>query len=311
MSASDAALVPMALPLRTLAPAKINLGLFVGAARQDGKHELVSVMQPISLADELTLEPAADGDEVVCPGVEGENLAARAIERFRQATGWHESPIRLSVDKRIPVAAGMGGGSADAGAALRLMQAASGIGDMDLLLALAAELGADVPALLAPARTLASGVGELLEPLPDPFSPVGVLVLPGAQGLSTAEVYAKADAMQPPRDARYLADRREGLRAALALGTALPGRVLLANDLQDACQSLSPEVAPALAQAAEAGAEHAFVSGSGPTVVGLFARANGPERARRAAAALAGRLPAPIAAETVGAGFAAVRPLGA
>ncbi|HEX3392631.1 MAG TPA: 4-(cytidine 5'-diphospho)-2-C-methyl-D-erythritol kinase [Solirubrobacteraceae bacterium] len=311
MIASDGALVPMALPLRTLAPAKINLGLFVGPTRPDGKHELVSVMQPVSLADEITLEPAADGDEVVCPGVEGENLAARAIELFRQATGWNEGPVRLSIDKRIPVAAGMGGGSADAGAALRLMRAASGLSDMDLLLTLAAELGADVPAQVMPTRTLATGAGELLEPLPDPFSPIGVLVLPQAQGLSTAAVYAQADRTQPARDARYLVDRREGLRAAFALGAAVPEHMLLANDLQDACRSLSLEVAPALAQAQEAGAEHAFVSGSGPTVVGLFARANGAERARRAAAALAGRVPAPIAAETVGARFAAVQPLGA
>ncbi|MGH2834982.1 MAG: 4-(cytidine 5'-diphospho)-2-C-methyl-D-erythritol kinase [Solirubrobacteraceae bacterium] len=317
MSANDAAAAPRALPLRTLAPAKINLGLFVGPVRPDGKHELVSVMQPVSLADELTLEPLGDGgdggggDEVLCPGVSGENLAARAIELFREATGWSHGPLRLSIEKRIPVAAGMGGGSADAGAALRLMRAASGLGDMDLLLALAARLGADVPAQVAPARTLAGGAGELLESLPDPFSPIGVLVLPAAAGLSTADVYAQADRMHPPRDARYLADRREELRAALALGSALPGRVLLANDLQDACQTLSPEVAPALKQAREAGAEHAFLSGSGPTVVGLFARANGPERARRAAADLAGRDPAPIAAETVGAGFAVVRPPGA
>jgi 4-diphosphocytidyl-2-C-methyl-D-erythritol kinase len=297
--------------LRTLAPAKVNLGLFVGPTRPDGKHELVSVMQPISLADALTLEPGADGDEVVCPGVQGENLAARAIALFRDATGWEQGGVRVSIDKRIPIAAGLGGGSADAGAALRLMHAASGLGDMDLLLALAAELGADVPALLAPARTLATGAGELLERLPDAVSPVGVLVLPQARGLSTADVYAAADRMQSARDARYLSGCREGLRAALALGAALPARALLANDLQLACQSLSPDVAPALAQAEETGAEHVFVSGSGPTVVGLFARANGPERARRAAAALAGRVPAPIAAEAVSAAFAAVRPLGA
>ena len=309
MSPSDAAPVPLALPLRTLAPAKINLGLFVGPTRPDGKHELVSVMQPISLADELTLESASDGDEVVCPGVEGENLAARAIELFRQATGWRDGPVRLHIDKRIPVAAGMAGGSADAGAALRLVQAASGLGDGNLLLALAGELGADVPAQLAPARTLTSGAGELLEPLPDPFSPIGVLVLPGAHGLSTAEVFAQADRMCPPRDMRYLADRREGLRSAFALAPALPAPALLENDLQQASQSLSANVAPALAHALEAGAEHVLVSGSGPTVVGLFARANGPERARRAAAALSDRVPAPIAAETVGAGFAVVQPL--
>jgi 4-diphosphocytidyl-2-C-methyl-D-erythritol kinase len=314
-------------PLCTLAPAKINLGLFVGPTRADGRHELVTVMQPISLADVLTLEAAPAGaaaDEVVCPGVEGENLAARAIALFRGATGWDGAPVRLSIDKRIPVAAGLGGGSADAGAALRLLRAASGLGDEELLLALAAELGADVPALLAPARTLARGAGELLEPLPDPVSPVGVLVLAQAQGLSTAEVYAQADReadrssadrgaadrLQKARDARDLRERREELQAALALGAPLPANVLLVNDLQRASQSLSPEIAPSLAQAEEAGAEHAFVSGSGPTVVGLFARANGPERARRAAAALAGRVPAPVAAETVGGGFAAMRPLG-
>jgi 4-diphosphocytidyl-2-C-methyl-D-erythritol kinase len=310
-------------PLHTLAPAKINLGLFVGPIRADGRHELVTVMQPISLADVLTLEAAPAGaaaDEVVCPGVEGENLAARAIALFRGATGWDGAPVRLSIDKRIPVAAGMGGGSADAGAALRLLRAALGLGDQELLLALAAELGADVPALLAPARTLATGAGELLEPLPDPVSPVGVLVLAQERGVSTAEVYEQADRAstdrgaadrsQGVRDARDLRERREELQAALALGAPLPTNVLLVNDLQRASQSLSPDIAPSLAQAEEAGAEHAFVSGSGPTVVGLFARANGPERARRAAAALAGRVPAPVAAETVGAGFAAVRPLG-
>jgi 4-diphosphocytidyl-2-C-methyl-D-erythritol kinase len=310
-------------PLCTLAPAKINLGLFVGPIRADGRHELVTVMQPISLADVLTLEAAPAGgsaDEVVCPGVQGENLAARAIALFRGATGWDGAPVRLSIDKRIPVAAGMGGGSADAGAALRLLRAASGLGDEELLLALAAELGADVPALLAPARTLATGAGERLEPLPDPVSPVGVLVLAQEHGLSTAEVYAQADRAGADRgiadrslearDARDLRERREELQAALALGAPLPANVLLVNDLQQASQSLSPDIAPSLAQAEEAGAEHVLVSGSGPTVVGLFARANGPERARRAAAALAGRVPAPVAAETVGAAFAAVRPLG-
>lgn len=300
--------------LRTLAPAKINLGLFVGPTRADGRHELVSVMQPISLADELTLEAAPAGataDEVVCPGVAGENLAGRAIAMFRGATGWQDGPVRLSIDKRIPVAAGMAGGSADAGAALRLMRAASGLGDTELLLALAAQLGADVPAQVAPARTLAGGAGELLEPLPDPVSPVGVLVLAQSHGLSTAEVYAQADRLQPLREPRHLQERSQELRRAFALGPGVPANaLLLANDLQRASQSLSPDIPSTLAQAVAAGAEHAFVSGSGPTVVGLFARANGPERARRAVAALAGRVPAPIAAETVDAGFAAVRPLG-
>ncbi len=105
---------PLALPLRALAPAKINMGLFVGPTRPDGRHELASAMQSISLADELVLQaapPAAEHDEVVCQGVAGENLAARALELFRAATGWDATPLRLQIDKRIPIAAGLGGGS--------------------------------------------------------------------------------------------------------------------------------------------------------------------------------------------------------
>lgn len=296
--------------LRTLAPAKINLGLFVGPTRADGKHELVSVMQPISLADEVTIEPLgqAGADEVLCPGVDAENLAARALELFRQATGWSGGAVRLSIEKRIPVAAGLGGGSADAGAALRLARAASGLGDVELLLELAAQLGADVPAQLEPGRTLASGAGEQLQRLADPSAPVGVLVLAQALGLSTASVYAEADRLRAPRDPSELLQRCDALSLALGGGASLPAAELLVNDLQEASQSLSPQVSPALAQARHAGADHAFVSGSGPTVVGLFAGGEGPVRAQRAAAGLAGHAPAAVAAATVGAGFAAIRP---
>ncbi|MGH2854680.1 MAG: 4-(cytidine 5'-diphospho)-2-C-methyl-D-erythritol kinase, partial [Solirubrobacteraceae bacterium] len=100
------------LPLRALAPAKINLGLFLGPGRADGRHELVTVMQSISLADELTLREAPPGsarDKVHCPGVPGapeENLAARALAAFRAATGWDAPPLELRIHKRVPVAAG-------------------------------------------------------------------------------------------------------------------------------------------------------------------------------------------------------------
>jgi 4-diphosphocytidyl-2-C-methyl-D-erythritol kinase len=299
------------LPLRALAPAKINLGLFVGPKRADGRHELVSVMQSISLADELTLEHApagAERDEVVCPGVAGENLAARALELFREATGWNEGWVRLEIDKRVPVAAGLGGGSADAAAALRLASAASGLGDEDLLLVLAGELGADVPAQVSPGRRLATGAGELLEVLPDPVSAFGVLVLAQAAELSTAEVYATADRLDLGHDAFFLAERRRALRRALELGAALPSEgELLHNDLQAAAVALCPAVDEALERAGEVGAEVAFVSGSGPTVVGLFARANGLARAQRAAAGLAGREPPPVAAVPVDASFARVQ----
>ena len=94
------------------APGKVNLCLYVGTPREDGLHPLVSVVQALSLADEVTLEPGSgDADEVVCPGVEGPNLAGRALALFREATGWDAPPQRLTIDKRVPVAAGMGGGS--------------------------------------------------------------------------------------------------------------------------------------------------------------------------------------------------------
>src|SRR5215217_3183647 len=113
--------------LRCNAPGKVNLCLFIGRARADGYHPLVSLVQPVSLADELELEPAGgDADEVVCPGVEGENLAARALAAFRGETGWDAPPVRIAITKRVPVAAGMGGGSADAAATLRLAAAAAG-----------------------------------------------------------------------------------------------------------------------------------------------------------------------------------------
>src|SRR3954453_8787859 len=98
------------MTLHARAPAKVNLCLFVGHPREDGLHPLVSVVQALSLADELTLAPAGDADDVVCVGVTGPNLAARALELFREHTGWDGPPQRLTIEKRIPVGAGVGGG---------------------------------------------------------------------------------------------------------------------------------------------------------------------------------------------------------
>jgi 4-diphosphocytidyl-2-C-methyl-D-erythritol kinase len=296
---------------RALAPAKVNLGLFVGPRRPgDGRHELATVMQSISLADELRLEPAptdAAGDELLCPGLPGpphENLAMRALAAFRHATGWEGPPLRLTIDKRIPVAAGLGGGSADAAAALRLARAVSGHGDERLLRELGVELGADVPAQVAPGRWLATGAGEQLEPLADPVPALELLVLPAATQLSTADVYAALDRRGRARDARELSRLAEQLRAGAQLGAPLPAaRELLHNDLQEAAISLRPQIAPALAAAEEAGAR-ALVSGSGPTVIALFSHANAAGRRERAKASLAGLAPAPIAARSVGASFA-------
>jgi 4-diphosphocytidyl-2-C-methyl-D-erythritol kinase len=301
-----------ALPARALAPAKVNLGLFIGPARpEDGKHELVSVMQSISLADELTLAYAPAGvaqDEIDCPGVQGppaENLAAEALKAFRKETGWDAPPLRLSIVKRIPVAAGLGGGSADAAAALRLARHASGLGDEALLRELAARLGADVPAQISPGRWLATGAGERLQELARPNPSFGLLLLPAAETLATAAVYAEADRLGLGRTSRALEERRGALRLAFELGAPVPAvRELLHNDLQRAAISLCPAIGDALTEAYDGGADLAFVSGSGPTVVGLFPRANGLGAAERAAAGLAGREPAPICATPADSAFA-------
>ena len=147
--------------MRILAPAKLNLCLYLGPRREDGLHELCSLFEPLALADSIEVSEA-ERDEVICPGVEGENLAARALAALRER-GWDAPPLRVEIEKRIPVAAGLGGGSADAAAVLRLAA-----GEVDDLPAIAAGLGADVPSQLDPSLALVRGAGERVERLPDP-----------------------------------------------------------------------------------------------------------------------------------------------
>ena len=279
--------------LRARAPGKVNLCLFVGEPRADGLHPLVSVVQALSLADELTLAPGTGADEVVCPGVEGPNLAARALALYREATGWDAPPQRLTIEKRIPVAAGMGGGSSDAAATLRLAARAAG---RPVPPGLAPRLGADVASLLRPGRVLMTGAGEHVTPLASPPPPLGLLVLPVEAELSTPAVYREADRLGLARSHTELAQ----LDALVRMGTWAPE-----NDLQDAARSLCPLIDTALAAARDAGADHVLVSGSGPTVVGLFGGGDGPIRA--AAAATASGWPRAVAAEPVAEAWAAVR----
>jgi 4-diphosphocytidyl-2-C-methyl-D-erythritol kinase len=283
--------------LRALAPGKVNLCLFVGAPRGDGLHPLASVVQSVTLADELTLTPGTQRDEVVCPGVEGPNLAARAVELFRQATGF-AAPLRLEIAKRVPVAAGMGGGSGDAAAALRLVAAAAGVEDEALLHELAVALGADVPAQLRPGRTLMLGAGERVVRLPD-AEPFGLVVVPLDAALSTPDVYRAFDRSGPPRAHAELA----ALAEELATGTLAPERIV--NDLQDAARALCPAIDPALDAVRAAGARHALVSGSGPTVFGLFGDAAAAEAA---ASDLRGGYPRAVAAAPVAAPAAETQP---
>jgi 4-diphosphocytidyl-2-C-methyl-D-erythritol kinase len=245
------------------APAKLNLCLYLGRPREDGLHELCSLFEPLALADLIEVSEA-DADEVVCPGVDGENLAARALAALR-ARGWRRPPLRIEIEKRVPVAAGLGGGSADAAAVLRLAR-----GEVEELPALAAELGADVPSQLTPSLALVRGAGELVEPLPAPASHAAVL-LPGGGGLSTADVFAAADRLGLGRSPAELDELADRLREAAGAGASpLAYAELLVNDLEPAARSLRPEIGDALEELREAGAPLALLSGSGPTAVGLF-----------------------------------------
>ena len=249
--------------IHATAPAKINLALVVGALRGDGKHEVATILQRVDLEDELSLEPAAD---LHVTGFEADTLVAQALVSLAAAAGvepkWH-----VRINKRIPVAAGLGGGSSDAATALLL--ANETLGDplpREQLGRLAATLGADVPFFLAPGTQLGTGDGTELEPVDVPVDYRVVLLLPaGPEKVSTAAVYEAFDR----RDgATGFEARREALGAAIA---ARDLRELPKNDLASS---------PLAAELERHGAFRADVSGAGPCLYGLFET----EREARAAA---------------------------
>jgi len=256
--------------IRERAPAKVNLLLHVGSRRPDGLHELCSLFASIDLADDVTVE-WADADEVRCAGVTGPNLALAAIERFRSELAPELPPLRITIDKRIPVAAGLGGGSADAAAVLRAANELAGRpADSDGLRALGIRLGADVPSQIEPRHALVTGAGEGVEPVELP--PMTLLLVPDADGLSTADVYAQADALgttRPDLDAERVRE--------LATRPLYELAAVLENDLEGAAISLRPELSERMDRLRQAGALTARVTGSGPTVFGVFRAGEAPE----------------------------------
>jgi 4-diphosphocytidyl-2-C-methyl-D-erythritol kinase len=249
--------------LRLFAPAKLNLCLYLGPRRGDGLHELCSLFEPLALGDLIEVSEAGR-DDVICPGVAGENLATRALAALREQ-GWDGPPQRIEIEKRIPVAAGLGGGSADAAAVLRLAA-----GEVAGLEEIAAQLGADVPSQLTPALALVRGAGERVERLPE-SAPHAVVLLPDGRGLGTAEVFAEADRLGLGRGAAELDGLAEELRAEAGAGASpLAYAELLVNDLEPAARSLRPSIGAALDALRAAGAAHALLTGSGPTAFGLF-----------------------------------------
>jgi len=248
------------------APAKLNLCLRVGPTRDDGLHEIRSLFCPLDLADSIAVADAA-ADSVSIPGVAGDgpDLTARALAALREA-GWERGPVAIGVDKRIPVAAGLGGGSADAAAVLRL--AADALSE-EAIASIAFGLGADVTSQLDPRFCLVAGAGEDVRTLPAP-APFGVVLVADPEGLSTPAVYAEADRLGVGMAAAGLEAVAEDLEAAALEGAhPLEYRHLLVNDLGGAAISLRPEIESTLAALGRAGAEHSLVAGSGPTAVGL------------------------------------------
>ena len=249
--------------IREHAPAKVNLLLHVGPRRADGLHELCSLFATIDLSDELTVE-TADSDEVVCAGVEGPNLALTAVERFRADAAPELPPLRVTVKKRIPVAAGLGGGSADAAAVLRAANRIAGEPlDADGLRALGARIGADVPSQVEPRHALVTGAGEGVEPIELP--PMALLLVPDEHGLSTADVYAQADSLGTTRS-----ELDPGYVRGLAGKPLSELAAALENDLEGAAVALRPELSARMDELRRAGALSARVTGSGPTVFGVF-----------------------------------------
>jgi 4-diphosphocytidyl-2-C-methyl-D-erythritol kinase len=271
--------------LHERAYAKLNLVLHVGPPREDGLHPICSLMASIELADELSAIPReSGGDSVESPGVPGENLALRALAEFRSRAGVELPPLELRIDKRIPVAAGLGGGSADAAAALRIANELTGrpLGHEELI-GLAAELGADVPSQVNPQHAFVHGVGERVEALALPR--VAVVLVPDLDGLSTAAVYDELDRLggwRPHLDPGPL--RRLAGAGPTELAAALE------NDLQQAALSLRPDLDERLEALRAAGSLGAAVSGSGPTCFGLFADGRAAEEA-------AGSIPGALVSE--------------
>jgi 4-diphosphocytidyl-2-C-methyl-D-erythritol kinase len=259
-------------PSRAVAAAKINLALVVGPKREDGLHEVATVLQRIDLCDRIELGP---GERLEVEGFAEDTLVAQALTLLAAEAG-AEPAWRVRLAKEIPVAAGLGGGSADAAAALRL-------GNERLpeplppgrLHALAAGLGADVPFFLEPGPKLAEGVGERLTPLELPQDFWVAVALPrDVRKPSTREVYGRYDDLG---GGPGFEDRRSELLRMLA-ETRRPTDLarLPFNDLAEASGA-----AALAAELRAAGAFRADVSGAGPAVYGLFERRSDARSATR------------------------------
>jgi 4-diphosphocytidyl-2-C-methyl-D-erythritol kinase len=287
-------------------PAKVNLQLAVGPVRADGYHDVATVYHAVSLFDEVTVTPAEldsvgiSGEGADSVPTDGGNLAARAARALARAVGHgsRDAPgLAIQITKRIPVAAGLAGGSADAAATLVACNELWGTGlSQKELCELASGIGSDVAFGLLGGTAIGIGRGEQVTPVLTSGTFHWVLAFANG-GLSTAEVYAKCDRMRASQESRKAKERKVGtasvpdpaldnaLIAALRSGDPAKLGPLLSNDLESAAISLRPGLRRALAAGQELSALGAMVSGSGPTCAFL---AKNHRHARDLTAALAG-----------------------
>ena len=281
-------------PCTVSAPAKINLHLEVLGLRPDGFHELAMVMQTIDLADTLRFTATADARvSLVCDRPElptdGTNLVVRAGELLRARSGLAELGAQITLQKRIPVGAGLAGGSSDAAAALVGLNALWGLGfSAHQLLGLAAELGSDVPFCLAGGTQLCFGRGEVLEALAIPAErlPAVLLIKHPAASVSTPWAYARCRDLRADfylRQESEFAQRRAALRGGALLAALREGRPWpsIRNDLQAVVAPELASVREGLALLGRCGHTLAVaMSGSGPSLFALFPGLDQAEAAR-------------------------------
>jgi 4-diphosphocytidyl-2-C-methyl-D-erythritol kinase len=268
--------------LLTSAPAKVNLVLRVGPPRPDGYHDLSTLMVPLDLGDAVEVRVGARKGPVSCtvPGhreLDGPgNLAARAAAAFRDRFGVDRA-VAIRIEKRTPITAGLGGGSSDAAAVLRCLARAFGVRDAAALAEVGLSIGSDVPFFLGPGPAWAAGRGERLRPAEVP--PLHLVLLyprDPALAIRAADAYRWLDA-----------DRRDSRLPPLPR----PSRwraTLLGNDLQPPCVKRHPALDRSLERLTGAGATATLMSGSGPTVFGLFANRASARRAAKGLGAAAG-----------------------
>jgi 4-diphosphocytidyl-2-C-methyl-D-erythritol kinase len=256
-------------------PAKVNLELMVGPPRPDGFHHLATVFQAVGLHDDVSVEPADDW-EITVKGpfadlvpTDATNLAMRAARLLAREAGVN-TPVHITIDKDIPVAGGMAGGSADAAGALVACDALWGVGSTKVALEeLGARIGSDVPFALSGGTAMGSGRGDQLAPVLGRGRYHWVFALSDI-GLSTARVYAECDRLRARRRVPEPAPSAPMMTALRAGDAASLGRAL-SNDLQPAALSLQPRLEDVLRTGMEYGALGGIVSGSGPTVAFLVA----------------------------------------